>query len=701
MRTISFFICLIFPLLLHAQVGNQVEQLYQLEKRMMWGDKKALTEIAPYLDDTTGVVEYLGWHRLEVPVNEIAQRIILENCIFTHEEIIIDTNTTYKIFRDFLEVNDKKISFSKLANAFLITPLEKRQVPFEVKEISETKREELNKTKEKLTQPDWVVFNGIDYMIERRDPYALLLIASEFYKVRNRFNRYNFNEKQYLDLLQYLMQCTVGVENEKKEISWQIEEEFYPDASLNLLIYFSKYYEKYSWDAQKNCFSNDSFSLNKVSREEILFEYLIRDNDSLAIDAFIRLSESDQSKVIPLAKQYQEKYHFDNNGALPTFPFKFLMQLPVLTEYCRNNYIDYKGSKELQTDIELLKHSMPFEERYKLENKLINTLTLDDITALEYWTIIDEGWGLTYSTGRILDIFYSNNWDKLLADKKHLDLYLKKSKLYKELGIIGVCNLYLKKFMNSSLETKTKLEKYHSDDADIRNQAELASKQDISTLQRKPTTSWEGNHDEDTPNLKEKLHRLTTHVSDSSANDKELNIILSKISYQQIAIALKGIADYPFKNKWCKYSFMQRDWGFFNVGNFDKKEIREQFLQIYSKHTEYGLYAYYLDSAGIDYKLANNSLDYDKIYEMLKYDEVTAFVGGGGGKQVNEVYSLIKLLEITFKTTLGFPKKYCNSQCTYGCRADKRAEAWMKYLQENNLLQKGHNTPISFMYMRD
>ena len=46
---------------------------------------------------------------------------------------------------------------------------------------------------------------------------------------------------------------------------------------------------------------------------------------------------------------------------------------------------------------------------------------------------------------------------------------------------------------------------------------------------------------------------------------------------------------------------MHRDWGFFMYGefdkenNFNKKEIREEFLSLYSKFSEYELYAYYLD----------------------------------------------------------------------------------------------------------
>jgi hypothetical protein len=92
----------------------------------------------------------------------------------------------------------------------------------------------------------------------------------------------------------------------------------------------------------------------------------------------------------------------------------------------------------------------------------------------------------------------------------------------------------------------------------------------------------------------------------------------------------------------------------------------------------------------------NNSLNYDKIYELIKYDVVVAFVGGGGGKRNNEVYALIKLLEIKYKTTLGYPQKLCNSQDSYACSSEDRATEWMQFLIDNKLLKLEHNQPVSF-----
>ena len=65
------------------------------------------------------------------------------------------------------------------------------------------------------------------------------------------------------------------------------------------------------------------------------------------------------------------------------------------------------------------------------------------------------------------------------------------------------------------------------------------------------------------------------------------------------------------------------------------------------KFSEYDLYAYYLDKAEIEYKY-DNSLDYDKIYEALKYNIVNALAGGD--KTIGE-YGCVKFRIIRFKAS--------------------------------------------------
>jgi hypothetical protein len=380
-------------------VGND-HPIYQLEARLMDGDKSALFEIAPYFDSNKKVIEFLGYHRLETVESEIAKRVVAENSLFTAEEFKITDSSTTKQFTAFLNQNNNKIVFSKLATSFLITPLDKRTVKFEIRAVSEAKKQELQDSAKALLYSDWVKENRIDSIVNQRKPISLLLIASELFKIRSRFNRYYFYEEEFTNLLQYLTGTEIGVENEKKEISWHIDKDFHPESKLNLLIYFSNYYSQYKWDEKKSVFLNPNQEIKAIVKEELLFQLLSNKNDSIAIDAFTQLTVCNPIKVTQLADEYQSA-NIDKSYAIPIFPYKFLRQLVLLTNYCKANDIDFVGTKDLQSNISLLQSQLPFADRRKLEDKLINSLTLDDITAFEYWALIyEQSWGLTYSAGK-------------------------------------------------------------------------------------------------------------------------------------------------------------------------------------------------------------------------------------------------------------------------------------------------------------
>lgn len=677
--------------------GQKNNEIYTIERKLMLGNKKALVEIALYFDSKKALTEYLGYHTIYTTESEVAKRIVNENCIFTEAEIIVSDKTTSKEFLTFLNQNFNQISFSIYAQAFLLSPLEKRNVKFEIREISKNKREELNQKSDSLLDLKWVKSNKINVLIKEKNPKALLLISSELYKVRYRLNKSFYGQLEFIDLIRLLTGTEIATENVKNQLTWFIENEFYPNAYLNLLIYFSNNYSNYKWNDEKSIFENQTFSVNQLTLEELLFEQLTNKNDSIAKDAFKQLTKCKIEKVIKIADQY-EKSGIKTNYVIPVFPYRFLKELVLLTDYCNQSNIDYEGSDELYDDIKLLESKLSFLERRKLENKLIENLTLEQITAFEYLSLLNQkSWELTYSAGRILDVFYSKNWNNLLNNDSHLKLYIKKSLLFKRLGIIGICNNYTIKFQNSDNLIIDKLNSLDKSDLDIEKQIDNIIKV-CSVKTKKPNIikkEFDGNKDFLVTNLDVQFSKIKKESIEKY--EDEVTEILSKINYNQIGKALELIEDIKFNSVWKdKYSFIERDFGFYWLQNFKDKNERTEFINAYNKYSEYDLYSYYLSQSGIEYLNEDNSFDYDKIFELLKFDVVVAFVGGGGGKRDNEVYALIKLLEIKHKTTLGYPKKVCNSNGTYACYSDDRASEWMQFFIENNLLKLKHNEPISF-----
>lgn len=664
------------------------------------GNKEALLKLAPYFDSTKRMTEFLGYHILQTPEREIAERLLDENSLFLKGEISISDTTSATELLSFLRLNFDKIIFDNNANAFLITRLTDRDAKYEVRDLSEGRKNELKAKKDELLNSDWVKQNSLDILIQNENPLILYKIASEFYKGRNRFDNYQNNAERYVELLELLTGTEIGVDNENGKINFHIDKDYYSGSRLNLLIYFAKNYHFYKWDNTLNRFYNNRVKVESLNIENIYFQLLNSKTDSVAINAFVKLTTCDPEKTKIIADEY-EKADIEKNYALPTFPYRFLKQMTVFTSYCKTNKIDFSGSKKLHKDIELLKKDLPFKERHKLEDKLIKSMTFNDVTAFEYWCLIyEKNSYLTYSAGRILDMYYSNNWNRIVNSKKLFDAYLKKAKLFEQLGIIGVCNNYLTKFFNSNAEVIRKLKNNNSSDQDIQLQSikalKFASQAKKETEPIKKTN--DGNYNSEVKDFKNEFSNVISAETDSDKRDDKISELFSKINYGQIGLAMSLIENYKFKYKWRKYTFLERDFGFF-IGDFEDPKFRNSFLNYYSNHTEKDLYMHYLLLAGIDYMNTDHKMNYDKIYELLKYDEATAFVGGGGGTtRQNEVYSLIKLLELEFNTTLGFPSKLCNSNNVYGCDSYDRKNAWMSYIKEKGLLKSLHNTPQSFNF---
>lgn len=677
---------------------QEIEHIKNIEKRIKQGDKQALYDITPFFDNQTSTIEYLGHHRLTTTISLIAQRSVRENSLYTSNEINIQITTSAKDWRVFLEKNHHQIHFVPQINKWLITPLEKRNIKFSVRKLSTKRKKEIAYLKEELKNRVWLKERDIDSLLQNRNPKVLIEIARLNYTNPTRESLFRYNQKELINTLQYLIGGELGVQKEDNTTFWLLNKGYQPDLAWYYLVFFTKNIDQFMWSSDKLVFEHSRIEVQKVDTITLLFEKLDHPIDSLAIQAFVQLTEETPKKVGIIAAQYRAA-GMDKSYAIPIFPYKFLKQLSLLTTYCRQHQIDYKENVKVYHWVLQLKEPLTFNKRRQLENRIIETMTLDEVTMFEYWALVHEqSWEVTYSAGRILDMFYSHQWNTLVNSTKHLSLYLKKSALYERLGIIGICNMYLKKFINSSLEQNEKVQQLITTDQDINEQKEKIKKKYTLSEKRneKVSKKWVGNDHYKIKQVKRKIEAVLQEVKDSAKAEQELVTIISKISYHQIGEALKAIENYPFQSKWNKYSFLTSDFGFFMIGDMKDKNNRDAFQRLYHQKSEYEMYTYYLDSAEVDYKKSDQTLDYDKIYQHLKYNVVVAFTGGGGGRQENEVYSLIKLLELTFKTTLSFPDKLCHSNGVWGCDSQKRTMAWRRYLQKKKLLKSPDQDPVSF-----
>jgi hypothetical protein len=302
----------------------------------------------------------------------------------------------------------------------------------------------------------WIRHNARKDIVATQHSRALFYLAALLYKYRNDAQK----SEEFEDILLELKQLTKldvaveGADGMAYSHDWKQDEK----ALINYLKYWSVHYPDFEWDDIRRSFVNRESALALTENYERLYRRLNSNNDSVAMQSYLLLTEGDPVEVVGLAKKYKDLLR-NYNRSLPDMKYKYLEQLVDLTGFCRRNNVRYKAPARLQTFMNNLGRTKSKKERYFIENQIIERLQLDEVTALEYWGCLNESQlEISFSVGRILDKFYTQNWERIIKNASYLRLYLKKSKLFANIGVIGVCNGYLKKFETLSRVERKVLE---------------------------------------------------------------------------------------------------------------------------------------------------------------------------------------------------------------------------------------------------
>lgn len=699
----SFLVALIFALVLVVPADAQVDHLYKIEKSIMSGDKQAIAKMGAFLDSRKKVIEYLGYHRIETTESAVARRIIEENTLFTLEEINVGSVSKAE-FLAFFKRRAKEIVFSKTLDAFLITPIERRDYVAHVYVVEPHVMKQVEGRTAKLLQEGFLSDIGVEPGYLLRDPKVLFNIAAALYRKRNRYNVYYFHREKYFDLLRHLTGIELQVANNEGELTLRPENDYGDATIFNVVAFFARNFGMFRWSESLQRFDAPMLKSNQRTNVQQLAADTYGDDSAAAVDAFSKLIEMPEVDVREALKDFS-RLNPPSGSGLPMFTDRFAIGLARLTAYCRANGIRYRPRTDMHALFDrLLDDTLSFGDRYRLENEIISSMKTDDLTSFEVFAAVNSSsWDLTYSAGRIVDIFYSRNWNALTSGDAELRLNLTKASTFGEFGIIGNCGNYEKKFATTEFPNAATVSRTAGRDPRLLKVAAEIAKQ-----RAMPSPSFgPGKWDAEMASVRraDLGARLDALIADSpNMTEKEENEavdLISNASFDQIGVALDFLERAKFAKRKGQFGFVSEDFGFELAGDFGEPEVRRTFRALLEKHDEESLHRYFLDREGIVYKTSSGELDLDAIYEMLRFDVVSAFAGGGGGTRDANVYPLVKLLEKRFGTTHGFPDKRCRSRITYGCNPKSRARTWMVFLKKQRLLKKQHTGPESFSYVDD
>ncbi|MEM6967491.1 MAG: hypothetical protein AAF573_22195 [Bacteroidota bacterium] len=193
----------------------------------------------------------------------------------------------------------------------------------------------------------------------------------------------------------------------------------------------------------------------------------------------------------------------------------------------------------------------------------------------------------------------------------------------------------------------------------------------------------------------EKLNRSVRSQKDPTTKALIQQSILARASYDDLDKIITILDELSATDNFRPLLFLQKDFGL-PIYGLEDEQVRKQVIKNHQKMSEYDFYKLYLKTFGVDFLTRRGHLDYQKIYELLPYEIVTPFVGGGGGHRDQFTYGLIKILELHFKDRLGFHEKLNENQTFYTFTSNKRAQAWRNYLREKGLVTENTEMPPSF-----
>lgn len=354
----------------------------------------------------------------------------------------------------------------------------------------------------------WIQRNAVVDMLGTHQPKALFYIAG--LNLRH-WKANGENHQAYNQLIEQNIDVMLTV---NPQDGLPIEE--------SIINYWSKHYEDYAWDNFENKFTNQQLFSSELEAYDKYFRRLNSTNDTIADKAFLALCEGKPNEIQGLIKKFKPLLR-NYNGTLPPLKYKILEQVSLFSHFCREYEIEYQPSKALTQQLEKLSGPLLPKERMVLENQLIKTLTIEELTPLEYYTSIHaQNLNLNYSVGRVLDYLYSKHWATILSDEYQFRLYLFKTQLFQGFGGFGISKKYANKI-------------------DLNDPIAINLLQNLKKLETNPyiLQSIVGFLDQKSENTKEK--KITKFLAEPTAIDREGLKELPPFGAEEIQEIVQGL----------------------------------------------------------------------------------------------------------------------------------------------------------------
>jgi len=191
----------------------------------------------------------------------------------------------------------------------------------------------------------YVQHNALIDIVETSHPRALFYISTQLLKSHQ--NKTVYPAVYYLYLLRKLTNLGVAVPGDNGQMVYQLDIIKERTVLVNFIRYWGSHYEDYEYDEHRLRFVNRHDLSLETENLERLFRLLNSENNSVALQAYERLTKADPIEVVQLVNKYKDLLRNTNNR-VPSLKDGHLQQTVQLTAYCQRNRIDYHSTPILQ-----------------------------------------------------------------------------------------------------------------------------------------------------------------------------------------------------------------------------------------------------------------------------------------------------------------------------------------------------------------
>lgn len=304
--------------------------------------------------------------------------------------------------------------------------------------------------------PHWIQGNALHDLLATHNPRLLFFLAAQV--------RLKPTEKEkYIQLLEKLTHFTLHFQEPQTAAA---HEDFEIEKWKNYVRWWAIHCEDFEWDNTTERFLSRIEMVARTEEVERLVRRLGSQNDSVAIASFKQLTENDPSVVASMMEKFRPLLR-SYNTHLPDINYPYLENMTLLTSFCRAHRISLYLPRIVDSLWSILSETDSPSKRYSIENQIIETLSLKDVSAIEYNGLLcSSNLEMSFSVSRILDIFYSKHWQNIISDDLALRLYLKKTALFERIGTAGTSSMYDRKLIRTDKVLRERLEKIARSEAD-------------------------------------------------------------------------------------------------------------------------------------------------------------------------------------------------------------------------------------------